>query len=182
MDKPHFIQGKTSRYQGQPSAEVARLRKIEKDRDQERVDWFSAQEILLSTPIVIDQPIPAIRGWRLVHTPYPILASLAFPHIWDSPVERLHKSIARKGSTGFWAVKPKGISIVEWYRPDIVGIVELSGRVVEHTHGWRAEVCTIQTLFTSSPQPVAIVESLEQRYQCDVFEGSLSTAKMRLLS
>ena len=161
-----FVQG-SLRYNGEPSREVARLRALEKEREEERVDWFAAQQRKLNKAVDIDYPIPAIRGWRFKDG---CMTSLSFQHKWESPVEREHTNITRRGYTGFWAVKPneKALRIVELYYPDIVGIVELSGRVVEHEHGWRGEVCTIVELFTDVPHVIPFAKKLERMYQCDL--------------
>lgn len=165
-------------YSGAPSPEIVRLRSIDADIHEETVDYFAEQARLLNIPIQIDHPIPAIRGWRLSR--YGLLQSLAFDIDWDGPVEREHTSINRKGAAGFWAVKPSGVHIVEGYNPPVVGIVELSGRVVDHDFGWRGEVCTIVALFVTQHCHRHVYDALENRYQCDVFEGSLQMAARRL--
>ena len=181
MVKPNFIQGKPAKYDHTPSPDVKRLRKLDLSLHESNVDYFVEQEALLSRRIPIDFPIPAIRGWNLDSVRGKLL-SLAFYHEWDSPVEREHTNPRRTGTSGFWAVKPCGIHVVQWYRPDIVGIVELSGLVVEHTIGWRAEVCTIVALFTDMELAPFEVRRIEDRYQCDLFEGSLEQAARRLTS
>lgn len=129
----------------------------------------------------LNHAIPAIRAWTLSDN-FEYLKALSNDYIWDGPVNRNEVAPTWRSHHGFWAVKPSGIPIIDSYIPDVVGVVELSGRVVEHTHGWRGEVCAIRGLFLLNSYQEglgftrgkcelldkAIIRLLENRYQCEV--------------
>lgn len=117
------------------------------------------------------------------------LTSIAAPCAWDGPVHRAHLTpgverpypgFKEVGSAGVYAFKPEA---AEWMDREcrtlglVTGHVALSGRVVEHELGYRAERAVIRDLRL---EPVALhalgsdravraaVAALERRYQVDV--------------
>ena len=123
------------------------------------------------------------------------------PRVWrDQPNVAAHSI----HTAGLWAVKDQEQlnQVIRTYRPDVVGEVHLYGRVGEFELGYRAEYCMIRKLWLRSvswhpgligrptwqrmlvkmdsllPNKVLanIIDSLEQRYQCDVeqYKGSIS--------
>src|SRR5690606_2275483 len=120
-----------------------------------------------------------------------LLESLAMSYEWSETIAREQVTPRLHGVRGFWAVKPNSIGIVQRYMPQVIGLVRLSGIVIEHEKGWRGEVCTIDKLviiansFRRYDGPVhalkplelrtwsvkdlrALRQELEDKYQCDV--------------
>jgi hypothetical protein len=158
---------------------VAALRQLEQQTADQRLDEYIARASREFKPIEIDYPIPAIRCWDIAYERNDELKSVAMNFYYDGPVTRETVKPGRRGERGFWAVKPRGMAILAGYTPDVLGIVELTGTVVEHEFGWRAEECTIQTLYTIAVLP-SIRRSLEKRYQCDVYPISSVNSFMEI--
>lgn len=129
----------------------------------------------------------AWRVWRLVCGPDRELrlASISHGTVWDSPVLTAdHRPIAiPSDGSGIYALKPRfrpargqfnwGMGADTWVR----GWVALSGRVIEHRYGYRAERVVIRRLrlgaaahrfLRTSEALVAVQHELERRYQCRV--------------
>lgn len=122
------------------------------------------------------------------------LVSATRPTVWDGPVLMAdHRPLATPScGSGVYAVKPSvrpcrrhydwALGGETWVR----GWVALSGQVVEHERGYRAERAVIRRLrlgaaahrYFRSPKKLARVrEELERRYQCPV---KISGVDMRI--
>jgi hypothetical protein len=113
------------------------------------------------------------------------LKSFRAPWAWDGPVLRAHKlpSESPFSRNGVYALKspPPRRADVHWSDECWVsGWVALSGRVVEHEHGYRAERAVIRRLrlgvgthlrVTQMEDLLALAAELEQRYQAPVNLG-----------
>jgi hypothetical protein len=113
------------------------------------------------------------------------LKSFRAPWVWDGPVLRAHRlpSESPFSRAGVYALKgpPPHHADVHWCEECWVsGWVALSGRVVEHEHGYRAERAVIRRLrlglgthlhVTHMEDVVALATELEQRYQAPVNLG-----------
>ena len=74
---------------------------------------------------------------------------------------------------GFYSVKPEYAGLIDIYKCQsphglVFGDVELFGRVVEHSQGYRSEGIRIAKLSVQEPVPHGVVQALESRYQCEV--------------
>ncbi|HTY80491.1 MAG TPA: hypothetical protein VMI34_21870 [Candidatus Bathyarchaeia archaeon] len=143
----------------------------------------------------------AIRGWKLIRWTEDgsvRLASLSRNTVWHGPVfnaDAVPLAQPNCGS-GVYALKPScrpriaphGCAVVAPYETDwlagrrawVWGWVALSGRVVEHQRGYRAQTAAIRRLHlgvmahAAFQEPEAIgrlVSQLEERYQCPVRTG-----------
>lgn len=147
------------------------LRQSAKEHQEEMFQAYYERMRQKYAPIEVDYGIPAIRGWYLENNK---LISLAVrTKEWEGPVIEDDANPTFFNPRGFWAIKPHRLDwLVRTYRPDVIGWVELQGKVVEHTEGWRAEVCVIRTLYLIVPTFVlGSKRALEDRYQCDVHYG-----------
>jgi len=149
----------------------------------------------LSPPVVRWQgthELIAWRAWRIANCVSrspdiqngPYLVSLAAPRIWSGPV-------ARSTPPGTLVDPPSGIYVLrqrvaeQWrwqYLEDcwITGTVALSGRVIEHELGYRAERVVIRELRLAVGTHLAVrslddlrtlIANLEERYQVNVEAG-----------
>lgn len=149
-------------------------------------------------PTRLEHPITAWRiwgvkrldnGWILssvaADCPWegPVLRSDARPidpKLWDKDKDVLHHVFA---TAGIHAVKTReqAVDLAEQYSVSIFGEIALWGRVAQFTLGYRGEVCMVKKLFIlptihrmffnvrdSAKQVAKIVESLEDRYDCEV--------------
>ena len=142
----------------------------------------------------------ALRAWRLAwwnEDAGPVLGSLTQGTIWDGPVLHSHRQPLDdpEGRAGIYALKVRWRpSLVPASYPDQVvhnwlngpttwvwGWVALSGQVVEHEFGYRAETAVIRRLHLGVPthlvyerpeQLEQLVRDLEDRYQCPVKAGA----------
>ena len=115
------------------------------------------------------------------------LLSFRAPCVWDGPVLRAHRlpSESPFGSAGVYAVKAPPSRRADVHRSDecwVSGWVALSGRVVEHEHGYRAERAVIRRLrlgvgthlrVTQTEDLLALAVELEHRYQAPVNLGQV---------
>ena len=113
----------------------------------------------------------AYRGWRLVGD---ILCSVGYDQknydIWNGPVAKCEGTLEIDGANGLYAVKfSHAKQMMDGYFPDIHGIVGLSGIVVEHERGFRAERAVVRVLRVVPPVGDLVLKALEDRYQCQVF-------------
>lgn len=149
---------------------ILALRQALKQQHEENVAVHRRKQAPLYNVTEIDYPIPAIRAWdlraNLPPDPDVFLTALSFQYLYDGPVARQENSPVAQGSTGYWAVKPRGYNILIAYDPAVIGFVELTGDVVEHELGWRGEVMVIQELFMRKHK--AYARRIEQKYQCEV--------------
>ncbi|HMA42262.1 MAG TPA: hypothetical protein VKP10_19525 [Gemmatimonadales bacterium] len=113
------------------------------------------------------------------------LLSFRAPCAWDGPVLRAHRlpSESPFSATGGYALKaepPLGADVHHSDECWVSGWVALSGRVVEHQHGYRAERAVIRQLrlglglhlrITAPADIVALAQDLERRYQAPVDLG-----------
>lgn len=113
------------------------------------------------------------------------LVSFRAPWAWDGPVLRAHRlpSESPFSSAGVYALKkpPPHTADVHWSDECWVsGWVALSGRVVEHEHGYRAERVVIRRLrlglgthlrLPRVEDIIALAAELERRYQAPVNLG-----------
>jgi hypothetical protein len=148
----------------------------------------------LASPSVVPWTEPtellAWRAWRLGFLLRhaggdggPRLLSLAAPCIWNGPVVRDGiplPSIERP--SGIYALKPRLADRVGWQNEScwVTGTIALSGRVVEHQLGYRAERAVVRELrlgvgahlvLRSLKQLREIIDELESRYQVTVSVG-----------
>ncbi len=153
----------------------------------------------------------ALRAWRLVRWEEDgglRLGSLSQGDVWHGPVFRADfRPEAKPGcGSGVYAIKPSrrprrnnlgpgSLGVFDWLTgPDtwIWGWVALSGQVVEHVEGYRAEVAVVRRLHLgvqahlAFPWPgeiEALMRDLEIRYQCPVKAGYWESRKaIRILS
>jgi hypothetical protein len=130
----------------------------------------------------------AWRIWRLVRMRQDRsvrLCSIATDSVWPGPVMEADRqpSVTAGDRHGIYAVKPSaGFRRVSHPELDrtlsfVWGWVALSGRVVEHDFGYRAERAAIRRLrlgarayvaFRTGSKLGALQRELEQRYQCTV--------------
>lgn len=115
------------------------------------------------------------------------LTSFRAPWAWDGPVLRAHRlpSESPFSRTGVYALKamPPRKAEVHWSEECWVsGWVALSGRVVEHEHGYRAERVVIRRLrlgvgthlrLPRIEDVLALARELERRYQAPVNLGQV---------
>ena len=132
----------------------------------------------------------AWRTWRLgfllLHTGGdggPRLLSIAASCIWNGPVVRDGVPITEpRYPSGIYALKPDAINRFQWHAEHcwITGTVALSGRVVEHALGYRAECAVVRDLrlgvathlaVRSLKQLRQLMDALEERYQVSVDVG-----------
>ena len=139
-----------------------------------------------------DRELVAWRAWRLAilmgddgDQIGPRLLSLSAPCIWDGPAIRVDITVpgGKEQPSGIYALKPDAAERVEWRRSEhcwVTGWVALSGRVVEHALGYRAERAVIRELRLGVGTHLAVrkvpmlrdlVASLERRYQAPVDPG-----------
>lgn len=150
-------------------AKIRQLRAEHAQYSEEQLLAWTDKWLSNNPTVQLDFAIPAIRAWNYDYRAG-YLCSLAFSYKWTGPVEREKVNPSRRGSSGFWAVKPSGIDILWEYSPAVIGIVELSERVIEHDRGWRAAVCTIVELYCVGDLTRAARARLESAYQCDVLD------------
>ena len=150
------------------------------------VPWQSERELL------------AWRAWGLCHwpgDPRPALHSIGVPWAWNGPV--LRADFAPYGSpenhSGIHALKIPLYGHVPWIWTEscwVTGWVALSGRVVEHEFGYRAERAVIRKLrlgvgthLVEQRIPVLqrIARELEDRYQAPVKIGWTERRLARVL-
>ena len=139
-----------------------------------------------------DRELLAWRAWRLAilmdadEDEYgPRLLSLSAPWIWDGPAVRaeLTPSAALQPPSGIYALKREVAERVGWQLSEdcwVTGWVALSGRVVEHAHGYRAERAVIRELRLAVGTHLAVrrlemlrnlMDRLEERYQAPLDPG-----------
>ena len=116
------------------------------------------------------------------------LCSVGVSCVWPGPVLHAHcrpfdpdrwdkHRDATPWSSGIWTVNSWDMArdVLHAYKADAVGVVDLWGRIVKFTHGWRAEWCMIRGLMLHRrgvsnvrPQWQATADALAARYACDV--------------
>lgn len=135
-----------------------------------------------------DRELLAWRAWRLAYWSderWPHLVSLGVPWLWGGPV--LRADYLPEGSplnrSGVHAIKPSLYGRLDWVQNEhvrVVGWVALSGRVIEHEDGYRAERAVIRKLRFSVGMHLAerheptlrrIARQLEDHYQAPVKMG-----------
>jgi hypothetical protein len=136
------------------------------------------------------------RFWKLGRLPSDggiRLLSFRAPCVWEGPVLRAHRPPSESpfSSSGVYALKaepPRGADV---HRSDecwVSGWVALSGRVVEHEHGYRAERAVIRQLrlglglhlrFPALEDIVRLAAELEQHYQAPVDLGVVARSIAR---
>jgi hypothetical protein len=154
-----------------------------------------AAPALVSPPTVrwtADRELLAWRAWRLGllvdqrgQDCGPRLLSLSAPCIWDGPAIRVEvvPSAPPENPSGIYTLKPAVAEAIEWSDNElcwVTGTVALSGRVVEHALGYRAECAVIRELRLGVGTHLAVraletlrqlMTSLEERYQASVDAG-----------
>ena len=142
------------------------------------VTWTEPRELL------------AWRAWRLGFLLHraggdggPRLLSIAASCIWNGPVVRDGVPITEpRYPSGIYALKPDAINRFQWHAEHcwITGTIALSGRVVEHALGYRAERAVVRGLrlgvathlaVRSLKQLRQLMDALEDRYQVAVDVG-----------
>ncbi|MDP3940207.1 MAG: hypothetical protein Q8R92_18995 [Deltaproteobacteria bacterium] len=143
------------------------------------VEWQSAEELV------------AWRAWRLLTVMSPSgpeiglrLVSISVPRIWMGPVAQTDPpTVESETPSGIHVLKEAIWRQCRWsFLEDcwVSGTVALSGRVIEHAAGYRAERAVIRDLRLSVGTHLAVrsleelsrlIGSLEQRYQVAVDVG-----------
>jgi hypothetical protein len=134
--------------------------------------------------IVIEEPAggqgerPERRGVQGVR-----LISLSAPCVWDGPAIRGHAVPIPDQPGGIYALKEDLSDVVGWRLSEqvwVTGRVALSGRVIEHTLGYRAERAVVRELRLGVATHLAVrrlnqlgdlIAQLEDRYQAPVDAG-----------
>ena len=113
----------------------------------------------------------------------PRLLSIVAPCIWNGPVVRDGIPLSTiEQPSGIYALKPEVADRMQWQNELcwVSGTIALSGRVVEHALGYRAERAVVRELrlgvgthlaLRSLKQLQEIIEALETRYQVAVNVG-----------
>lgn len=142
------------------------------------VQWNSDAELL------------AWRAWRLGFLLRraggdggPRLLSLSAPCVWNGPVVRDSIPLPTvEQPSGIYALKTEVADRVQWQNEHcwVTGTIGLSGRVVEHALGYRAERAVVRELrlgvgthlaVRSLKQLRNVIDELESRYQVSVTIG-----------
>ncbi|PYP12754.1 MAG: hypothetical protein DMD54_17980 [Gemmatimonadetes bacterium] len=142
------------------------------------VPWTEPRELL------------AWRAWRLGFflrraggDGGPRLLSLSAPCIWNGPVVRAGAPVLdTQYPSGIYALKPEVADRIQWQNEYcwVTGTIALSGRVIEHEIGYRAERAVVRELrlgvgahlaLRSLTQLRATSDALEDRYQVAVHIG-----------
>ncbi len=142
------------------------------------VQWHEPRELL------------AWRAWRLGFLLRcrggdggPRLLSLAASCIWNGPVARDGVPLAEtRYPSGIYALKLDVADQIQWHNEHcwVTGTIALSGRVVEHALGYRAERAVVRELrlgvgahlaLRSLKQLRETIDALENRYQVAVQIG-----------
>jgi hypothetical protein len=129
----------------------------------------------------------AYRGWKIPgpreDAPFPILTSVSRSDEWLGPVFNADKVPIKQDylGSGIYCTKfvPKpGTINYEYFTHGAYGEVELSGTVIEHDWGYRAEIATVRKIIVRDLYPYwpyrmlmsteDFIKRLEDRYQCDV--------------
>lgn len=148
---------------------------------------------VVSPPVVTwtePRELIAWRAWRLGFLRRhsggdggPRLLSIAAACIWNGPVVRDGAPIVDlKYPNGLYALKPDAINRFQWHAEHcwITGTIALSGRVVEHALGYRAERAVVRDLRLGVATHLAVralkqlrqlMDALEERYQVSVDVG-----------
>ena len=157
---------------------------------------IAAPPLVSPSPPVVrwtgDRELLAWRGWRLgvlVDEDEAWLGmrllSLSAPCIWDGPAIRVEvvPSAPPENPSGIYTLKPAVAETLDWSNNElcwVTGTVALSGRVVEHALGYRAECAVIRELRLGVGTHLAVrsletlrelMASLEERYQAPVDAG-----------
>jgi len=142
------------------------------------VQWAGTEELV------------AWRAWRLGFflrraggDGGPRLLSLSATCIWNGPVVRDGVPLPSMDQpSGIYALKPEVADRIQWQNEHcwVTGTIALSGRVIEHELGYRAERAVVRELrlgvgahlaLRSLKQLREIIEALESRYQVSVSVG-----------
>jgi hypothetical protein len=126
---------------------------------------------LFPKPLKHVRDLYGIRGWFLTFDEEegPLLASLTRTEFgWLGPVVVADMQPTLDNSAGLYAVKLNNAREIEEYRPQIIGIVQLLGIVVEHEEGYRAEKMVIRRLISRKKLWPPMKQALERRYACEV--------------
>ena len=111
----------------------------------------------------------AYRGWSLIGDLLSPLTRLDDYDTWSGPVAFVPR-MAEGYTDGLYAVKfTHAKELIRVYTPTVHGIVGLSGKVIEYEFGYRAQRQVIRVLRVVPPVGDAVIKSLEDRYQCQVF-------------
>ena len=167
---PHNPAGKAAPYQKMVEASKVAgnaLRNLAVQLSEVQLNEWIEAERRRNPPAKIDYAIPALRAWNL-NDNGELISLVVQQHAWEGPVNVNITKLGRRQNNGFWAVKPRGVSILLGYNPTVIGIVELSGTVVEHEYGWRAEVCVIRELYVNWVRCKFELDYIADIYQCDV--------------
>lgn len=68
----------------------------------------------------------------------------------DPPPHKAHQC-------GIYATTSDQLSIINGYGPDVVGAVELTGKVIPATHGFRAQKARVVSILRVNPEPDTLV-------------------------
>jgi hypothetical protein len=113
----------------------------------------------------------------------PYLQSISQDVVWAGPVLHAHETPHAGNPAGIYALAqrpaPRGDSRTEYFIQGVYGTVALTGTVVEHEDGYRAERATIRDLWLGHPGRwprdlyarfcrCEVRRMLAERYQCEV--------------
>lgn len=108
----------------------------------------------------------AWRAWKLDKDNR--LTSVSHGTVWEGPTLTADEKPAKSNHNGLWCYKHRKVAMAHVGDHAVIGSVALTGRVVEHTKGFRAETMTIQSLEVLDDRNDQLCDELQQRYQCDV--------------
>lgn len=128
------------------------------------------------------EPIRAYRSWLI--NPFlgdnTMLRSMVRGDQWKHPLMRADVRPSLNNSSGIYAVKDPWHSPYAFGNPTwgftVVGAVELSGHVVEHTRGYRATTCKIASFISLMSNHMPVNEErdlrcgLTQRYGVPLYD------------
>lgn len=123
------------------------------------------------------EEVLAWRAWRLeADDQGPLLRSLSWEVAWPGPVLVADQAPDQGNERGVYAVRDRHSHWCRGPRARVLGLVGLSGRVLEHERGYRAERATVRALFLLPPRQAedtledrsGVAAGLAARYACGV--------------
>ena len=150
--------------------------------DGELVAWRAWRLAIVLDEHGVRSPSPEGRGGQGVRLGARLL-SLNAPCVWDGPVIRAVAAPSPDQPGGIYALKEDLSDVVGWRLSDqvwVTGRVALSGRVVDHVLGYRAERAVVRELRLGVATHLAVrrldklgnlISYLEDRYQAPVDAG-----------
>ena len=132
-----------------------------------------------SPPVPTRESVVALRGfraWRLdADEDGPLLVSLTRDTKWSGPVQHADKRPTQDNACGIYTYHSAYQTCAHRNEARVTayGELELSGRVLVHQLGCRAERATVRRLIVvPNPGYRARLDELADRYQCEVAEDA----------